>query len=170
MQKRQHNIQLHLARLQYEKLAAIGTSLSLSSLAHAENPTEVMVDSECSVKQLHVHNHKLAAGQRFHPRKGERRFLVRLEPPAWAWFLNRALEICACQSHAGSLFAFRAYNLIPPEAKILECVREGNVNGVQKLLSDRKTSPFDRTPAGFTLLDVSDLSNIAGPDNCRSMY
>ena len=60
--------------------------------------------------------------------------------------LSTYLELCP---------AITFFNGISPDAEVFSCIYEGDVDGRQKLFSERQASPNDRDPNGFTLLHVS---------------
>ena len=102
---------------------------------------------------------KSAFGSRRRLSQRQRRFIARVRAPTWVYLFSHALEFCGYQSRAGWMFTFRTYNIVPFEASILEYVKDGDIKSVQRLFSERKASPFDRTVAGFTLLDVKILAS-----------
>ncbi|KAL8823279.1 MAG: hypothetical protein Q9191_006003 [Dirinaria sp. TL-2023a] len=47
------------------------------------------------------------------------------------------------------------FNVIPRDADIFHCIRKNNIDGLKRLLMERKASPNDRDPSGMTVLDVA---------------
>ena len=79
---------------------------------------------------------------------------ARFQTPKWLFGVSRAIEIYECRLHAGWNFNIRVYNVVPEYSPIFGIARSGDVIGIQELFRTGKASPFDRNPAGATVLDV----------------
>jgi hypothetical protein len=85
--------------------------------------------------------------------KLQRRFRARIRMLSWL-IVGRDFELSRYRAPSGWNFTFRAYNIVPFSAPIWDCVRTGDIVGVQKLFEERSASPFDKGAWGETLLDV----------------
>ena len=48
----------------------------------------------------------------------------------------------------------RTFNVIPKDSQIIDCIRENDILGVQRLFTEGKASPLDVDSCGFSLLSV----------------
>lgn len=87
--------------------------------------------------------------------KRQLKLKARFQTPKWLFGVSRAIEIYEYQVHAGWKFNIQVYNVVPHNSPIFEMARNGDVIGIQDLFGAGKTSPFDRTRLGYTVLDVS---------------
>ena len=175
LQKRRHDTQLKHAELQQRELGAAKASISLltdvilatqsieSTRTSLALPVELLASgakSNAAVAKpqsdFRKYNKNIEAVHRAISKasKCQRGFTARLQPPSWAWFCSRAWEICGHHSRSGWMIALRTYNIVPIEAPIIDFVKQGDTVSVQRLLAERKATPFDRSQDGFTLLDV----------------
>jgi hypothetical protein len=53
------------------------------------------------------------------------------------------------------MFTAQTYMVVPDRAPIMQFAEEGDVRGIQELFKKGVASPYDRTSAGWTVLDVS---------------
>jgi hypothetical protein len=88
-------------------------------------------------------------------RESKSKFAIRIRPPYWLQFLCRSWELLGKCEESVWMFTLRAYYTIPFDSPIIQYIQQGDIINVQKLLKERQTSPSDRDPDGFTILDVS---------------
>ena len=62
------------------------------------------------------------------------------------WISYKAWDILIQNSFLGFNFHSRVYSVVPFEAPVFECIKKGNVRGIQQLFSKGLASPFDRNP------------------------
>jgi hypothetical protein len=82
---------------------------------------------------------------------------ARLRTPKWLFGVSRAIDVYETRAIMGWNYNIQFYNVLPPSAPIFKMVRNGKIEGVQRLFSTGQASPFDRDPFGSTLLDVNDF-------------
>lgn len=79
---------------------------------------------------------------------GKQAFRVRLPLQS----ISMVLQLEGMRGTLGFELRFRTYNIVPQDCDIFTCCNLGDLDGMQKLISDGKASPFDQEPDGATLL------------------
>ncbi|KAM0170953.1 hypothetical protein ACHAPC_004582 [Botrytis cinerea] len=74
--------------------------------------------------------------------------------PQWFSSPNYTWDFSGYQAPSGWTFNFRQYYTVDRQSSTWECVRKGDLSGLQVLLQNKKATPFDRLFSGETLLDV----------------
>ena len=70
------------------------------------------------------------------------------------WIFRRGFSIFATQLYGLWQYSFRSYRIITMQDPIYAACVSGDLGSVQRLCSQGKASPFDRTSSGWTLLHV----------------
>lgn len=81
---------------------------------------------------------------------------------ALSWLLNRGWELRVARSISGWNIRINMYRIIPFDSPATDCIREGDIQGLQALFSQGKALPNDRliedcpdeNHTTYTLLDV----------------
>ncbi|MCJ1438870.1 hypothetical protein MMC27_008260 [Xylographa pallens] len=71
------------------------------------------------------------------------------------WIFRRGFSIFATQLYGLWQYSFRSYRIITMQDPIYAACVSGDLGSVQRLCSQGKASPFDRTSSGWTLLHVA---------------
>lgn len=79
-----------------------------------------------------------------------------IQPPRWLSESVYHIQYIPCVS--GWTYVWRTYNIIPTDSDARKRIKAGDREGLLKLFSARKASPFDRTACGDSLLDVSSMT------------
>jgi hypothetical protein len=82
-------------------------------------------------------------------------FNRKLQTPSWFPCTHWAWDFSAYRAPAGWDFTFRQYYVIDYGSPAWIHVGNGDVAAMQLLFESKKATPFDRTPSGYTLLEVS---------------
>ncbi|KAK6610029.1 ankyrin repeat-containing protein [Botrytis cinerea] len=85
--------------------------------------------------------------------------------PQWFSSPNYTWDFSGYQAPSGWTFNFRQYYTVDRQSSTWECVRKGDLSGLQVLLQNKKATPFDRLFSGETLLDLA--SSTGDIDMCR---
>lgn len=88
------------------------------------------------------------------PRR-QRKLLARIATPTWFTGCRLALELGISKAPKGWDFTIRTYAIISRTSPIFRAVSDGDLSAVQHLFLENEASPFDRSPEGETILDVS---------------
>lgn len=83
------------------------------------------------------------------------------------WVTSQVLEVAGVKAPGGWNWYLRPYSVVSCYSETISFVRDGNVQGLQRLFASGQASPFDRSdhPAGTTLplLHVSILDGYQKP-------
>lgn len=88
-------------------------------------------------------------------------FKARLQTPSWLFAQGRAWELCGFLARSEWNLSFHTYNILYDDnSPVIEFARLGDISSMQRLFSERKATPFDRTHYGMTVLDVGVLKSL----------
>ncbi len=90
-------------------------------------------------------------------RRTEKKEEVIAQYRAPGWLMSRAWEVQAFKAISGWTFRPRTYNVIDRRSSLFEYARDGHIEGIHELFRDKKASPYDCDPAGFTALHVRQI-------------
>ncbi|KAI1419460.1 hypothetical protein F5Y12DRAFT_720685 [Xylaria sp. FL1777] len=80
-------------------------------------------------------------------------FVARLQ--ANYWFASRVWDIQASRAATGWTLKLNIYCIQPETAPVFCCARKGDLNGILRLIDQRKASLQDHTPSGQSLLHLA---------------
>jgi hypothetical protein len=78
---------------------------------------------------------------------------IRIFTPQWIY--RKVYEAQIIQDRWSCRFNLRPYSIVSEYCELFCCVREGNVEGIQRLFNLGLATPFDRDVDGMTALHVS---------------
>src|SRR6266536_4640568 len=164
LEKRQQGLQRQWTEVQQRKLTDIETAIGQNmpnapytaafthfphtNSANGPRSSRVALRKELdTVKKSHTQVSQVLHKQQL--------FKARLQTPRWISAQGRAWELCGFLARSGWNLSFQAYNVLYDiDSPILVFARRGDLSGVQRLFSEGKATPFDRTENGMTVLDV----------------
>ena len=88
--------------------------------------------------------------------KVEEQVLTMVSYRSPAWLIDKAWSLQILRASSGWTFKPRTYNMVSNKSLIFDYARQGDVNSLQELFSNRKASPFDCSDYGWTALHVRD--------------
>jgi hypothetical protein len=83
---------------------------------------------------------------------------LRISVPSWLG--GKVYEAQKLQQSWTCNVTFRSYNVVPPEARLFQYSRSGDVQGLQQLFASGQATPFDRDTSGNTALHVRYLGSL----------
>jgi hypothetical protein len=94
----------------------------------------------------------------------QKKILAQLQLPSWLGITSLGLEISGQRSLFTMSLNVQVYRNVEWDAPIMQYAREGNVRGIQELISLGKATPFDRWSLHETVLNVCESTPPIAPD------
>lgn len=77
-----------------------------------------------------------------------------------SWFSNRVWRIAATRASCGWDFRVRTYTVRPRDSPIFQCITQGDLDGVRRLIANGEASPLDCQEEGQTLFGVGNAQKM----------
>jgi hypothetical protein len=103
--------------------------------------------------EIHDRQHRGPSTYRRRENRSTPAFRFRMKLPGL--FSSRVWEIARIDAEQGWDLQFRTYNVRPLDSLIFRCCKNGDLEGVKRLIRSGEASLLDVTPAGGSLITVS---------------
>ncbi|KAK3627927.1 hypothetical protein LTR56_018917 [Elasticomyces elasticus] len=84
--------------------------------------------------------------------------------------LSNVVEISISRAIAGWDFSMRTYRIMPAHNDVWDAVLSDHIVGLRRALNDRTMSPYDRTTAGWSLIDLLTTAWYCDLDTLEELY